>query len=40
VQELQPILQASTKSKHKTTVQHTGTWVKDSCSPACVLQFY
>jgi len=40
VQELPPTLQAGTKIKHKTTVQRTGTWVKDSCSPACILQFY
>jgi len=40
VQELTPTLQASTKIKHKTTVQHTGTRLKDSCSPACMLQFY
>jgi hypothetical protein len=40
VQELPPTLQASTKIKHKTTVQHTGTLVKDSCSPASILQFY
>jgi hypothetical protein len=40
VQELPPTLQAGTKIKHKTTVQRTSTWVKASCSPACILQFY